>query len=512
MYFTQSLHRNLQQQPNEAAFVCGELTSTYAQTAERVSRLAGGFRALGADDGDRIAVLALNSHRYLETMLATAWAGAVIVPVNIRWNVKEIAYSLVDAGVRLLLVDDAFSELVGELRTRCPALQVVIHWGEKSTPPRMLGYESLIKDTAGISDAYRSGDSLAGIFYTGGTTGLPKGVMLSHRNLMASAAGSAAAGAWARGGRVLHVAPMFHLAGIAQFIGKFMLGGTNVVLGAFDPVAVLKTIEERQITDILLVPTMIQMVVDHPRCSDFEVSSLRNLMYGASPISEALLLRARSVFSEAKFVQAYGMTELSPSATMLLDEEHNNPVHRRSAGRAAPHSLVKIVGPDDSELSCGTVGEIVVSGDHVMLGYWNKPDESADAVRDGWMHTGDGGYMDEDGYVFVVDRIKDMIVTGGENVYSAEVENVLARHPAITQCAVIGVPDDRWGERVHAVVSLAPGTTLTVAELADHARQDIAGYKVPRSMSIVEEFPISAAGKILKRVLREQFSDGTAKS
>jgi acyl-CoA synthetase (AMP-forming)/AMP-acid ligase II len=234
------------------------------------------------------------------------------------------------------------------------------------------------------------------------------------------------------------------------------------------------------------------------------VSSIAQLFYGASPISDALLVRARAVLSGAKFIQGYGMTELSPVATLLEDADHDDPQLRRSAGRAAPHALVKVVDPDGNEVPRGTVGEIVCSGDHVMLGYWNKPQETAAAVRDGWMHTGDGGYMDERGYVFVVDRIKDMIITGGENVYSAEVENVIAQHPAVAQCAVIGVADAQWGERVHAVVALVPGAELTVEELREHCRAQIAGYKCPRSLEIVTEFPMSAAGKILKRELRER--------
>jgi acyl-CoA synthetase (AMP-forming)/AMP-acid ligase II len=252
---------------------------------------------------------------------------------------------------------------------------------------------------------------------------------------------------------------------------------------------------------------MIQMLVDDPGVADTDMSSLLHLVYGASPISEAVLERARKVFPAAGFTQAYGMTELSPCATLLTPADHDNPALHRSAGRAAPHVEVRIVDPNDMEVPRGEVGEVIVRGDNVMLGYWNRPEDTAAAVRDGWMHTGDGGRMDENGYLFIVDRIKDMIITGGENVYSAEVENALAGHPAVAACAVIGVPDPDWGERVHAVVVLLPGQQATAEDVRAHCKTLIAGYKAPRSVDFVDALPMSGAGKILKRDLRERYWD-----
>ncbi|WP_328660255.1 acyl-CoA synthetase [Nocardia salmonicida] len=504
MYLTQSLHRNVQQRPHAMATICGDRTVTYSHSLDRVSRLAGALRRHGVASGDRVAILALNSDRYLETILATAWADAVTLPVNTRWSVKEIAYSLNDAGARHIFLDDTFVPLADELRSACPQLDVVVHCGDGPTPVGMLSYEELIADATGVPDAHRRGDSLAGIFYTGGTTGFPKGVMLSHRNLLTSATACAANDSWSTEGRVLHAAPMFHLADLASAIAHSLLGGTHVMIPAFEPIATLTAIVEHRITDTLLVPTMIQRVADHPRLGEFDTSSLCTVMYGASPISEALLERARFAFPSASFIQGYGMTELSPVATLLDDTDHDDPVRRRSAGRAALHALVAILDSDGHEVPRGVVGEIVVSGEHVMLGYWNRPAETAEAVRDGWMHTGDGGYMDDEGFVFIADRIKDMIISGGENVYSIEVENIIAKLPGVTQCAVIGVPDQQWGERVHAIVSLAPGATLTLDELREHSKKEIAGYKVPRSLAIVDSFPTSAAGKIVKRDLRQQ--------
>jgi acyl-CoA synthetase (AMP-forming)/AMP-acid ligase II len=249
---------------------------------------------------------------------------------------------------------------------------------------------------------------------------------------------------------------------------------------------------------------MIQMLIDHPAVGEHDLSSVECIMYGASPIPQAVLERAMKVFPGASFTQAYGMTEVAPVATLLGPADHAAGL-LRSGGRAAPHSEVRIVDPDDNEVPRGTVGEIVVRGDHIMLGYWNKPEETAAAVRDGWMHTGDGGYMDERGYVYVVDRLKDMIVSGGENVYSAEVENAVAAHPNVAACAVIGVPDQEWGERVHAVIVCVPGTTVAAEEIREHTKTLIAGYKAPRSIEVVDTLPVSGAGKILKRELRKQY-------
>jgi acyl-CoA synthetase (AMP-forming)/AMP-acid ligase II len=253
---------------------------------------------------------------------------------------------------------------------------------------------------------------------------------------------------------------------------------------------------------------MIQVLVDHPRIDEFDLTGLRRIIYGASPMSEGVLNRAVKALPNATFTQAYGMTELSPCATLLRPSDHEHPVHRRSAGRAVLHGEVRILGPDDVEVPRGSVGEICAAGGHVMLGYWDRPEETAEALRGGWMHTGDGGYMDDDGYVYIADRIKDMIITGGENVYSVEVENVIAQHPAVATAAVIGVPDERWGERVHAVVVPASGATVTLEELTEFCRERMAGYKLPRSMELVDGLPVSAAGKVLKRELRKPFWAG----
>jgi acyl-CoA synthetase (AMP-forming)/AMP-acid ligase II len=510
MYLTQSLHRNLQQNPDRLASIYRDRTRTMAESVDRIARLAGALTGLGVQRGDRVGILALNSDRYQEYFHAVPWMGAAINPVNIRWSPAEIAYSLVESDTRVLFVDDAFAPMIPGLREQFQGLSTVIHCGDGDLPADASDYETLIADNAPIEDTRTGGDELLGVFYTGGTTGHPKGVMLSHDNLLTSSMGTLASGHFVLpGGRLLHTAPLFHLAGIAVWAAGCQVGSTHVIVPMFNPAEVMKAITEHQVTDALLVPTMIQMLVDDPGVAGSDLSSLVHLVYGASPISEAVLERARKVFPAAGFTQAYGMTELSPCATVLTPADHDNPALHRSAGRAAPHVEVRIVDTEDEEVPRGEVGEIVVRGDNVMLGYWNRPEDTAEAVRDGWMHTGDGGRMDQNGYVFIVDRIKDMIITGGENVYSAEVENALASHPAVAACAVIGVPDPDWGERVHAVVVLLPGRTATADEIRTHCKTLIAGYKAPRTVDFVDALPMSGAGKILKRELRKRYWDGS---
>jgi acyl-CoA synthetase (AMP-forming)/AMP-acid ligase II len=503
MYLTQGLHRALQNRPDAVMTVFGGRTRTFAEVADRVARLAAALRARGVGSGDRVAMLALNSDRFSEYLLAVPWADAVLNPVNIRWSPVEIAYSLRDSDTRVLLVDDMFAAHVTALRKAVPELHTVIHAGDGPTPEGTMSYEDLVAGHDPIPDARRGGDALAGLFYTGGTTGSPKGVMLSHANLMVSALGILSTGQlFGDGARCLHAAPMFHLADMAAWNATTTAGGAHVIVPAFEPVAVMQAIATHGATDALLVPVMIQMMIDHPRITEHDLTSLRGVLYGASPIAQTVLERAMKAFPNAAFTQAYGMTELAPVATLLSPEDHRRTDLLRSAGRAAPHSEVRIVDPEDQEVPRGTVGEVVARGGHVMLGYWNQPEATAAAVRDGWMHTGDGGFMDDEGYVFVVDRIKDMIVSGGENVYSAEVENALSTHPAVASCAVIGVPDEEWGERVHAVVVLRAGHQTTAEDLRAHVKTSIAGYKAPRSAEFVDTLPVSAAGKILKRELR----------
>jgi long-chain acyl-CoA synthetase len=506
---THGLRRALQVNPNGLAIVCGERRRNWSEVGARVARLAAAIRALGAANGDRVAVLSLNSDRYLELYLAIGWAGAVIVPLNIRWSSLENEDALRDCRAGILFVDKAFASVAATLAGAVPQLQLV-YADDGATPEGMENYEDLITRSAPVPDAMRSQSDLAGIFYTGGTTGRSKGVMLSHGNLMANALNALGEGLWPGTSVYLHAAPMFHLANGAAMYSVLLSGGSNVVIQGFTPDGVAAAVQKERVTDILLVPTMIQMFVDHPAIGNYDLSSLQRISYGASPISDAVLMRAMKALPHVEFTQAYGMTELSPIATLLHWKEHIGDGRargrHRGAGRATLGCEVKIVDAEDRIVPTGTVGEIAVRGDVVMMGYWERPEETARAVIDGWMHTGDGGYMDADGFVYVVDRVKDMIISGGENVYSAEVENALAQHPAVAQCAVIGIPSERWGEQVHAVVVMKSGASATPEELMEHCKTLIAGYKCPRSVDITATpLPLSGAGKILKRELRRPY-------
>ncbi|RQO51341.1 fatty-acid--CoA ligase [Variovorax sp. KBW07] len=513
MQLTQALHRAMQQHPDRIAVRFGDRQRTFLEFGDRIARLAGALQRLGMQPGDRVAMLSLNSDRYLEYQMAVPWGGGVLNPCNIRWSAAEILYSLNDSGSNILLVDEAFSPLIEKLRHDASTVREVVYCGDGDAPAGTHSYEALLATAQPVEDAVRRGDDLAGIFYTGGTTGFPKGVMLSHTNLYSSGLTIVAEGVAFPDGTYLHAAPMFHLADMGIAMAHWIHGNAHSIVPAFNPEGVLDILARDRVTQVLLVPTMIQMLVDHPAMQKpRDLSQLRTVVYGASPMSEAVIDRAMKALPGVDFVQAYGMTELSPVATINPALYHRAEARKlgklRSAGRASFAMQVKIVDPVGNEVPRGTVGEVLVRGPNVMQGYWNQPELTAAALRDGWMHTGDGAYMDADGFIFVADRLKDMIISGGENVYSAEVENALAQHPAIAACAVIGIPDDEWGESVHAVVVLKPGQAAAPAELIAHCKQLIAGYKCPRSVDLVEALPLSGAGKVLKTKLREPFWQG----
>lgn len=513
MYLTQALHRAVQRHPHRTAVRFGHREHDFSSFKDRVARLAAALKTLGMREGDRVAILALNSDRYLEYFMAVPWGGGVLNPCNIRWSPSEIAYALNDSGSSILVVDDAFVPMVAQLREQAGILRDVIYCGEGQAPEGMHDYEHMLQQASPIEDLVRRGEDLAGIFYTGGTTGFPKGVMLSHNNLCASALAILADGMAPAECTYLHAAPMFHLADLGLSLPHWLQGNMHVIIPAFNPELLLEMIAKHRVTHTLLVPTMIQMTVDHPAMKQArDLSCLQIIAYGASPMSESLIDRAMAAFPATGFVQAYGMTELAPLATVNPALNHTPEGRKqgklRSAGRPGFCVELRIVDPLGREVPRGTVGEVVVRGPNVMQGYWNKPDQTAQAIRDGWMHTGDGAWMDEDGYIFITDRLKDMIISGGENIFSAEVENALAQHPAVASCAVIGIPSAQWGETVHAVVVLHAGVQAVQEELIDHCKALIAHYKCPRSVEFRDALPLSGAGKILKTRLREPFWKG----
>jgi acyl-CoA synthetase (AMP-forming)/AMP-acid ligase II len=518
LYMTQGLRRTLQCHPDRIATIFEQRQRSYREYASRVARLAAVLQQLGMKRGDRVGMLALNSDRYLEFFYGTWWGGGAVNPINCRWTAPEVAYSLDDCDTRILLVDDKFKEMAVDLRGRSKSLQTTIYTGDGETPTGMLNYEALLAEAKPVDDDGRGGNDLAAVMYTGGTTGFPKGVMLSHENLASNALSVVADEIAAADGRALLIAPMFHIACGALMNGQAAAGGTFVIAPTFTPQGALQAIQQHRATHMLLVPAMIQLATDFPDAQRYDVSSAKKILYGGSVISEAVLQRAMKLFVGADFIQAYGMTELSPCVTHLSASDHRcgKPGLLRSAGRANLTSEVRVVDENDVEVPCGEVGEVVARGPGVMLGYWNKPELTAATVRDGWMHTGDGGIMDAQGYLYIVDRLKDMIVSGGENIYSAEVENVLSQHGAVAASAVIGIPSELWGEAVHAVVVLTPtagaGSDKLAAELIAHCKQSIAGFKCPRSVEFRTALPMTGAGKIQKSELRRPFWEGRSRA
>jgi long-chain acyl-CoA synthetase len=504
---------------NREAVVCGETRYTWEVFDQRTDALARGLASLGVQRGDRVAVLMLNCHRYLELYYACARMGAVIVPLNIRLARPEIIYILNDSEARVLVVDKTFASYIAG-RDTVPSLETVIYSGDV-TPAAMINFEDVVTGGSHMQetvDQEMDDDDLAGLYYTGGTTGRAKGVMLSHKNVVSNAVNVLLAAGYNQRDTWLHAAPMFHLADVGSIFALTMVGARHVFIPMFNPVQVLEAIQNEKVTCTIFIPTMVNAVLNHPDAGKYDLSSIKRLAYGGSPMPVELLKKGLQKWGTI-FSQGYGMTETAPLLTGLDTWEHivdGRPEQVRrlnSVGKEALGVEVRVVNAEGDDVQPGEIGEIIARGPNIMLGYWRMPEATAAAVVDGWMHTGDLATVDEENYIYIVDRSKDMIISGGENVYSVEVENALYTHPAVLECAVIGIPHNMWGESVHAVVVLKPGTSATDEELIAHARTQIAGYKVPRSIEFqIEALPKSGAGKILKRDLREKFWAGKSKN
>jgi len=486
--FALPLTRALTTAPGACAVVCQDTRRTYAELSARCRRLGGAMRKLGLAPGDRVGVVALNSDRYLELYLGLPAAGYVLVPVNSRLAPAEMRAILDDAEVSVVFADAAYPGIAGV--------------GQVLTMPG--DYEDLIAtaDEVPPGEGVAEND-LAALFYTSGTTGAAKGAMHTHRSLVSSGLHFMATWPFDRQTRWLVASPMFHTGGILATLATVWASGTHVIMPRFDPDLAVDLIEREAVTHTLLVPTMLAAAAHAQLARPRDVSTLRYLSHGASPISGETLRRARQAFPGAELLHVYGTTETTPITTLLPHEERilDTPLVR-SCGQPAMGVEMRVVNDATEDLPPGAVGQIAVRSPSVMAGYWRKPEATAEVMRGDWYLTGDLGYRDEESYIYLVDRAKDMIVSGGENIYSTEVEDALASHPAVREVAVFGVPDPRWGEAVYAVVFASQQVTADV--LAAHCRQRIAGFKVPRRIELrAEPLPKSAAGKILKRDLRE---------
>jgi long-chain acyl-CoA synthetase len=471
------------------AVVAGERSLSYRELARRVGAIGAALGGLG----ERIGYLGANSLAHLEAWLVVPAFGRVFVDLNFRLSQDELAFMVQDAGVDVLVADAERLDVASRLG---PDVLAEDEW------------DALAAGTP-VGPPGCDGGALAAISYTGGTTGRPKGVMLSHENLLANARHNLIATGHTADDVWLHFCPMFHVAGTANVLACTWVGARQVVLPRFEPGVVLAAIERERATHAVFVPTMLAMLLEHPDFGSTDLSSLRHIQYAASPISPDLQRRVIEAF-DCDVAQFYGMTEAAPTVSHLTPQDHRAGERLRSMGTPVPGVQVDVRGPLGEPLAPGEIGELWIRGPNIMRGYWNRPDATADVLVDGWYRSGDVAYADERGYLFMVDRAKDMIITGGENVYSIEVESVLVEHPVVREAAVFGVPHERWGEAVHAVVVLeAGGREVDPNTLIEHCRERIAGFKVPRSLEIREEsLPRSGAGKVLKSTLREPFWHG----
>ncbi|MCD0420299.1 long-chain-fatty-acid--CoA ligase [Rubrivivax sp. JA1024] len=510
MQLTAGLRKAAAFRADETALVTPDRSFSHGELLDRVARLASVFRGLGVEAGERVAILAANGNAYIECYFAVLWAGGVAVPINSRFSLPEMIEQVADAEPSVLVSDGGFLDSALQLAEVCRCISAVIAAAPGTAGlPNVHDYEAALADHKPCADAGRGGDDLACLFYTGGTTGRAKGVMLSHRNLWVNAVVTSLYFGFDDSAVALHAGPLFHLGAGARVYTTSIMGGRHVVIPRFSPKDVLAAISRHKVTVATFVPTMLGMILQLPDLDSYDLSSLKLITYGASPMPEAVLQECLRRLPGIKFGQSYGMTELSPVATILSPGDHlpSAPRQRlRSAGRPIVSAEVRIVDADDRELKPGEVGEVVVRGPMVMAGYWKQPELTAQVLRGGWMHTGDSGRFDADGYLYISDRIKDMIITGGENVYSIEVENAIAAHPDVLQCAVIGIPHAKWGEAVHAVVVRRPGAAVTEDELIAFCRSLIADYKSPRSIEFRDDpLPLSSVNKINKAALRAAY-------
>ncbi len=507
------LRRSAKLYPDKTAIVFRDKKWNYRQLNDRVTRLANGLRSKGIGRGDRVGLLQHPCPEYMELYIAIPKIGAVLVPLNCRLAGRELEYIINDAEAKMIIMGEEFIDVIRTIQPALEAVDNVFCIGD--APSDMDGYETLIAGfSLEVPETDLEEDDVAVQMYTSGTTGRPKGAMLSHKNLMSNYMGRLVDVKLDKDDVVMNGLPYFHVA--AEWaIMPLYIGGTLIIQSEFDPGPFLDALESEKVTVTGAVPSMINMLVEymekHPR--DYDLSNVRIFFYGASPMPVALLKKTIKAF-KCKLLHAYGLTEASPGVTFLMPEDHvlEGPAEKvrrlASCGREVFNVEARVVNERGLDVQPGEVGEIIVRGDNVMKGYWKLPEETSETIRNGWLHTGDMATVDEEDYVFIVDRKKDMIISGGENIYPREVEEVLYAHPSVLEATVIGVPDQRWGEAVKAIVVLSPGETVSEEEVIDFCKKNLASYKKPKSVEFVDTLPRNPLGKVLKKELRKKYWEG----
>ncbi|WP_373083672.1 long-chain-fatty-acid--CoA ligase [Zhongshania sp.] len=482
-------------------------TLSYAQAWEHINSIAAHIQAEGIGKGDRVAILAKNSVDNLCIFLACARIGAVAVGLNYRLTAPELDFIAGDAEVKLLFMDQEFHCLRGDYLNRIGCVCID---SDESAPILAAWLET----PASLNEVEITGDDILFQMYTSGTTGLPKGVLISHGNVLANSyqAPMSTGIGFREGERGLVIAPTFHAVGLVGALLGVIYGASMIIHRDYDPVGMIETLAKEHISTVAVIPVMLQFSLAMvPNIKDYDFSELHTINYGASPISETLLKECIDAFG-CDFVQGYGQTEATMALSFLTAADHRKalagrPELLRSCGRAVFGSEIKIVGKDGVELPLGEIGEIIAKGPQIMQGYWNNPEATQKTVVDGWLHTGDAGRMDEEGYVYIQDRVKDMIISGGENIYPAEIENLLVSHPQIQDASVIGVPDAKWGEIPLAVLVSGGQPELSAEELSEFCRGKLAGYKIPRKVEYIAALPRNPTGKVLKKDIRVMMAE-----
>jgi acyl-CoA synthetase (AMP-forming)/AMP-acid ligase II len=494
MLYIHSIGRAIRYYPERSALSLDQSTLAFSQLHDRVKRLAAGLSGAGFKKGDRLAILLPNAPEYIELVYACSWLGVIAVPINVRLSIPEIDNVLADSSPRGIV-----------RHSTLPQPNTHLSWDIVLDRDGWMGGDGL------CPDACYDPDAILALIYTSGTTGRPKGVMLTHSNILSDVNNFNYWMRYREGGVYLHAAPIFHIADFPAMFAAPMFGASQVTLARFQPEAFCEVVAKERVNYTVLVPTMINFLTQFAESNPHDLTSLEMLAYGGSPMAPQLIRRTRELLPNTQLVQVYGLSETG-FLTGLQDGEHTAD-KLMSCGRPCPGIDVQIVDNAGNPVKPPNPGELVARGANVMVGYWNNEEETAASFQNGYFRTGDIGYQDSNGYFYILDRLKDMIVTGGENVYAGEVEGVIFNHPAVRDVAVFGIPNARWGELVAACVVLKAGMQLTADELITYCRQFVANYKIPRRIDFSEtDLPKSASGKVLKRVLRERFWAGAERS